>query len=86
MDLTWYQNTVEAGETSVTVWGVYSWRDMGPLIYLETTLTGDGYVSILCNHLDSFMPIVHFDGIAHFKQNNATPHTSTSIVHLNYQT
>ncbi|GBM13871.1 hypothetical protein AVEN_156226-1 [Araneus ventricosus] len=29
------------------VWDVCSWRDMGPLIRLETNLTGDRYLSIL---------------------------------------
>ncbi|GBL96976.1 hypothetical protein AVEN_182550-1 [Araneus ventricosus] len=33
--------TVQSGGASVMVWEVCSWRDMGPLIRLETTLTGD---------------------------------------------
>ncbi|GBN40406.1 hypothetical protein AVEN_51954-1 [Araneus ventricosus] len=33
--------TVQSGGASVMVWEVCSWRDMGPLISLETTLTGD---------------------------------------------
>ncbi|GFV23661.1 uncharacterized protein TNCV_5108471 [Trichonephila clavipes] len=41
MDSTCQQGTVLAGEGSVMVWGVCSWRDMGPLICLDTTLTGD---------------------------------------------
>ena len=57
------------------VWGV-CWRDMGPLIRLDTTLTGDSYVSILSDHLHPFMSIVHSDGLGQFQQDNATPHTS----------
>ncbi|GBM19672.1 hypothetical protein AVEN_199843-1 [Araneus ventricosus] len=34
------QGTVQYGGASVMLWNVYSWRDMGPLIRLETTLTG----------------------------------------------
>ncbi|GBM16068.1 hypothetical protein AVEN_163113-1 [Araneus ventricosus] len=34
------QGTIQSGGASVMVWEVYSWRDMGPLIRLETTLTG----------------------------------------------
>ncbi|GBN00502.1 hypothetical protein AVEN_37288-1 [Araneus ventricosus] len=34
------QVTVQSGGASVMVWDVCSWRDMGPLIRLETTLTG----------------------------------------------
>ncbi|GBN00615.1 hypothetical protein AVEN_86379-1 [Araneus ventricosus] len=38
--------TIQSGGASVMVWDVRSWRDMGPLIRLETTLTGDRYLSI----------------------------------------
>ncbi|GFX34022.1 transposable element Tcb2 transposase [Trichonephila clavipes] len=49
-------------------------RDMGPLIRLDTTLTGDRHVSILSDHLSPFMSIVHSDGFGEFQQDNATPH------------
>ncbi|GBO24660.1 hypothetical protein AVEN_15724-1 [Araneus ventricosus] len=58
------------------VWNVCSWSDMGPLIRLETTLTGDRYLSILPDQLHSFMFIVHSDGLEQFQQDNATPHAS----------
>ncbi|GBO34914.1 hypothetical protein AVEN_46787-1, partial [Araneus ventricosus] len=51
------EGTVQSGGASVMVWDVCSWRDMEPLIRLETTLTGDRYLSILSDHLDSFMSI-----------------------------
>ncbi|GBL95790.1 hypothetical protein AVEN_715-1 [Araneus ventricosus] len=44
------QGTVQSGGASVTVWDVCSWRDMGPLIRLETTLTGDRNLSITYTH------------------------------------
>ncbi|GFT67647.1 hypothetical protein TNCV_2361991 [Trichonephila clavipes] len=40
MDLTCPQGTVQAGGGSGILWGVCSWRDMGSLIRLDTTLTG----------------------------------------------
>ncbi|GBO21983.1 hypothetical protein AVEN_2328-1 [Araneus ventricosus] len=49
---------------------------MGPLIRLETTLTSDMYLSILPDHLHSFMSIVHSDGLGQFQQHNATPRVS----------
>ncbi|GFW79057.1 transposable element tcb2 transposase [Trichonephila clavipes] len=49
---------------------------MGPLIRLDTTLTGDRYVSILSNLQHPFMFFVHSDGIGEFQQVNATPYTS----------
>ncbi|GFX04274.1 transposable element Tcb2 transposase [Trichonephila clavipes] len=61
---------------AVMVWGVYSWRDMGPLIRLDTTLTGARYVSILSDHLRPLISIVHSDGLGKFQQDSATPHTS----------
>ncbi|GBO09083.1 hypothetical protein AVEN_235992-1 [Araneus ventricosus] len=76
MDPACQQGTVQGGGGSVMVWGVCNWRDMGPLIRLDTTLTGDRYVSILSGHLHPFMSIVYSDGLGEFQQDNATPHTS----------
>ncbi|GFT12213.1 transposable element Tcb2 transposase [Trichonephila clavipes] len=83
MDPTCQQGTVQAGGGSVMVWGVFIWRDMGPLIRPHTTLAGDRYVSILSDHLHPFISIVqkknqhvHSDGLEEFQQDNATPHTS----------
>ncbi|GFT21117.1 uncharacterized protein TNCV_2582001 [Trichonephila clavipes] len=73
MDPTCQQGTVQAGGGSGMVWGMCSWRDMGPLIGLDTTLTGDKYVSILSDHLHPFMSIVHSDRLREFQQDNATP-------------
>ncbi|GBN00859.1 hypothetical protein AVEN_157550-1 [Araneus ventricosus] len=70
------RGTVQSGGASVMVWDVCSWRDMGTLIRLETTLTDDRYVSILPDHLHSFMSIVHSEGLGQFQQGNATPHAS----------
>ncbi|GBN80460.1 hypothetical protein AVEN_245508-1 [Araneus ventricosus] len=61
------------------VWDVCSWCDMGPLTQLETTLTGDRYLSILPDHLHSFMSIVYSDGLGQFQQDNATPHASILV-------
>ncbi|GBM38572.1 hypothetical protein AVEN_71680-1 [Araneus ventricosus] len=68
--------TVQSGGATVMVWDVCSWLDMGPLIRLETTLRGDRYLSILPDHLHSFMSIVHSDGLGQVQQDNATPHAS----------
>ncbi|GBN80918.1 hypothetical protein AVEN_4228-1 [Araneus ventricosus] len=50
------EGTVQSGGASVMVWDMCSWRDMGPLIRLETTLTGDRYLSIMPDHLQSTIP------------------------------
>ncbi|GFX81771.1 transposable element Tcb2 transposase [Trichonephila clavipes] len=75
-DPTYQQGTVRVGGGSVMVWGVYSWSDIGPLIDLDRTLTGDRYVSILSDHLHPCMSIGHSDGLWEFQTDNATPHTS----------
>ncbi|GBM64415.1 hypothetical protein AVEN_78798-1 [Araneus ventricosus] len=59
------------------VWDVFNWCDMVSLITLETTMTGDRYLSILSDHLQSFMFIAYSDGLGHFQQDNVTPHAST---------
>ncbi|GFU90770.1 DDE_3 domain-containing protein [Trichonephila clavipes] len=76
MDPTCQQGTVQAGGGSVMVWGECSWRDMEPLIRLNTTLTSDRYVSILSDYLHLLLSIVHSDGLGEFQRDNATPHTS----------
>ncbi|GBL84120.1 hypothetical protein AVEN_118539-1 [Araneus ventricosus] len=70
-----YQGPVQPG-AFLMVWYVCKWRDMGPLIHLETTLTGDRYLSILPDYIHAFMSIVHSDGLGQFYQDNATPHAS----------
>ncbi|GFY03729.1 DDE_3 domain-containing protein [Trichonephila clavipes] len=57
------------------VWSVCSWRDMRPLIRLDTILTDDRYVSLLYDHLHLFMPIVHSEGLGELQQDNVTLHT-----------
>ncbi|GFT95333.1 transposable element Tcb2 transposase [Trichonephila clavipes] len=77
LDPTYEQGTVQAGG-SVMVWSMCSWRDMRPLTRVDTTLTGDGYVCILFDHLRPFMYIVHSDGLGEFQQDTATlPPTHT---------
>ncbi|GFX67480.1 uncharacterized protein TNCV_3463691 [Trichonephila clavipes] len=58
------------------LWDDMGWRDVGPRIRLDTTLTGDRYLSILFDQLHQFMSIVHSDGLGEFQLDNATPHTS----------
>ncbi|GFY19170.1 transposable element Tcb2 transposase [Trichonephila clavipes] len=76
MNLTCQQMTVKAIGGSVMVWGVCSWRDMGPLIRLDMTLTGERYLSILSDHLHPFMFIAHSSGLGEFQQDNTTTHAS----------
>ncbi|GFT61585.1 transposable element tcb2 transposase [Trichonephila clavipes] len=47
---------------------------MGPLIRLDTTLTGDRYASILSDHLRPFMSIVHSHGLGGISAVQCVPH------------
>ncbi|GBL84774.1 Transposable element Tcb2 transposase [Araneus ventricosus] len=73
MDPTCQQGTVQSGGVSVMVWCVCSWLDMGPLIRLETTPTGD---SLPLKATHPFKSIVCSDGFGQFQQDNSSPHTS----------
>ncbi|GFS96389.1 uncharacterized protein TNCV_17231 [Trichonephila clavipes] len=72
MNPTCQQRTAQAGRKSVIVWGACCCPYMGPLILLDTTLTGDRNVSILSDLLHPFMSIVHSDGLGEFQQDNMT--------------
>ncbi|GFY32466.1 uncharacterized protein TNCV_3559741 [Trichonephila clavipes] len=80
MDLTCQQRIVQAGGGYVMVWGVCSWSDMGPLIRLDTKLTGDRYVSVLSDHLHPFMSIVHYDEFQEFQQAMRYPHVQKCYI------
>lgn len=75
MDPTCQQVTVRAGGSSVMVWGVCICCDKGPQMRLETTMTGDSYISTLSNNLHTFKAIVHFDGLGKFQQDDAASHS-----------
>ncbi|GBN12244.1 hypothetical protein AVEN_48714-1, partial [Araneus ventricosus] len=75
VDPTYQQGTAHSG-SSVMVWGVCCWRDIGPLIRLETTLTVSRYVKFPSDHLHSFMPFEHSDGFGQLQYNNATTYAS----------
>ncbi|GFU56437.1 DDE_3 domain-containing protein [Trichonephila clavipes] len=62
-------------EKSITS-GSLNLHDMGLLIGLDTTMTGDRYVNILSDHLHPFMSTVHSDGHREFQQRKATTHIS----------
>ncbi|GBN78487.1 hypothetical protein AVEN_158822-1 [Araneus ventricosus] len=52
------KGSVQSGGASVIVWDVYSWRDMGPLIRLQTTLTCDRDVNIIEDIQDALLHAV----------------------------
>ncbi|GFQ97004.1 DDE_3 domain-containing protein [Trichonephila clavata] len=69
-----FNETVQGGGGSVMVWGLCSWPEMGPLILLDSTITGQRYVNILSNHMHSFMSCEHyFIGRGQFQKYNAPP-------------
>ncbi|GFX61507.1 uncharacterized protein TNCV_1030961 [Trichonephila clavipes] len=75
MDPTCKQGAVQAGGGSVMEWGGCSWRDIGLLKRLHTTLTGSICLSSLSDHRHLSMSIVHSDGNGKFQQDHVIPHT-----------
>ncbi|GFU57073.1 transposable element Tcb2 transposase [Trichonephila clavipes] len=49
--------TVKYGGCSIIVWGTISSRELGPLVFLRDTITGDHYQSILA---DRVQPMLNF--------------------------
>lgn len=60
MKLTCQQVNVQTGGESVIVWGMCKLHDMAPLIYLQTTVTSDKYVSIPSDHIHPFLSTVYY--------------------------
>ncbi|KAJ8892379.1 hypothetical protein PR048_004959 [Dryococelus australis] len=69
----------KGGDSSVMVWGMFSWHSIGYIIRLEDTLNRFGYESILCDHVHPYMMIVfpREDGL--FQHHNTPCQTARSV-------
>ncbi len=57
MDPSCLVSTVHAGG-GVTVWGIFSWHTLGPLVPIEHRLNTTAYLSIVADHVHPFMTTV----------------------------
>lgn len=74
MKCTCQQCAVQACVAFMDIWNMWSWRNMLYLIHLKATLTNNVQISIMLDHIQSFVPNILFGGITQYKQENATPH------------
>ncbi|KAK3544698.1 hypothetical protein QTP86_026097, partial [Hemibagrus guttatus] len=64
----------QAGGGSVMLWAMFCWETLGPAIYVDVTLTRTTYLSIVADHVHSFMETAFPDGCGLFQQDNRPCH------------
>jgi len=64
------------GDVYQMIWGCFVGNKLGPIVFIDGTLTGDKYVSILRNNLLPYLDALACDGITGitFQQDNASSH------------
>ena len=68
----------KSGFTSQMIWGCFAGTKLGPIVFIDVSITWDVYVSILRDNLLSYMDALIEDGASGmmFQQDNACPHAS----------
>ena len=74
------QQTVKFGGGNVMMWGCVSCEGVGPLVRVEGKLNGDGYLQLLCGHLQPYAQALGPDFI--FMDDNAPMPSSTQSTNL----
>ncbi len=59
MDPSCLVSMVQAGGGGVMVWGIFSWHTLGPLVPIEHCLNATAYLSIVADHVLTFMTTVY---------------------------
>lgn len=79
MDPSFQQGTVQACGGSIMKWAVFTWNGLCPLVQLNRSLTGNGYVQLLRDHLQPFMDFMYpyNDGI--FMDDKEPCHRATTV-------
>ncbi len=79
MDPSSLVSTVQAAGGGVTVWGIFSWHTLGPLVPIEHCLNATAYLSIVADHVHPFMTTVYPSSDGYFQKDNAPCHKSQII-------
>ena len=67
------------GGASQMAWGCFIGDKLGPIVFVDSSITKEVYLGILADSLLPFIEVLHADGEANivFQQDNATPHSAT---------
>ncbi|MBJ5491542.1 transposase [Salmonella enterica subsp. enterica serovar Derby] len=79
MDPSCQQGTLQAGGGGILVWGLFTWTEMGPLVRVTSSLTGQRYREILDDHVLPFVRLQHPTGDLSLQQDNAPCHRSRIV-------
>ncbi len=66
MDPSCLVTTIQADGGGVTVWWIFSWHTLGPLVPIEHCLKATAYLSIVADHVHAFMTTVYPSYDGHF--------------------
>ena len=69
----------QAGGGSVMLWAMFCWETLDPAIQVDVNLTGTTYLSIVADHVHSFMETVFPDGCGLFQSGNAQCHKAKTV-------
>ena len=66
------------GGASQMVWVCFVGNKLGPIVFMDSSITKDVYILMLSDNLLPFIDVLHADGQTNiiFQQDNATPHSS----------
>ncbi len=79
MDPSCLVSMVQAAGGGVMVWGIFSWDTLGPLVPIEHRLNVTAYLSIVADHVHTFMTTVCPSSDGYFQQDNAPCHKAQII-------
>lgn len=79
MDPSCLVSTVQAGGGGAMVWGIYSWRTLGPLLPIEHCVNITAYLSIIADHVHPFRTSVYSSSDGYFQQDNEPCHKAQII-------
>ncbi len=78
MDPSCLVSTIHAAGGGV-IWGIFSWHYFGPSVPIEHRLNATGYLSIVADHVHSFITTVYPSSYSYFQQDNAPCHKAQII-------
>lgn len=70
------QKTVKHGGGNIMIWGCFAWSGVGNLVHIESTMTAEKYIDILCENLEESVLKLGLENDFIFQQDNDPKHTA----------